>query len=265
MAAEDTERINLVNSVHHVPVSIFTSKYARPIKVITFLDTGAAQTIMNSKVLPTECWKPHIKHLSTVSSEVFSIHLISRPLKIQFFPGCYLITRVLGSALPKKDIVVGWDIITKVNKLMMTPEGVRFKYYFQPYVQTHRLFMAQDDEVKQILSEQVQELKHHSCADSHSEFLKKCPHPLWKNEQFFVKLPFKKNEDINPTKASHSGMNPKHQKLATTKCAELLQQDLIEPSDSPWACEAFYVNKRSEQVGGKLRLVINYQPLNHFL
>ncbi|GKD54736.1 hypothetical protein Tco_1288123 [Tanacetum coccineum] len=40
---------------------------------------------------------------------------------------------------------------------------------------------------------------------------------------------------------------------------------IIEPTTSLWACEAFYVNKRSEQVRGKLRLVINYQPLNHFL
>ncbi|PKI76592.1 hypothetical protein CRG98_002901 [Punica granatum] len=265
MATGDTKMINLVNSIPHVPVSIFTSKYTKPIKVIAFLDTGAAQTIMNPEVLPKECWKPHIKLFSTASNKVFSTHLISRPLKIQFFLGCYLITRVLGSALPRTDIVIDWVIITKVNKLRMTPEGVRFKHYFQPHVQTPRLFMAQDDEVKQILSELVQELKHHSCADSHSEFLKKCPHPLWKNEQFFVKLPFKKNEDINPTKASHSGMNPEHQKLATVECAELLQQDLIEPFDAPWACETFYVNKRSEQVRGKLRLVINYQPLNHFL
>ncbi|PKI67616.1 hypothetical protein CRG98_011996 [Punica granatum] len=174
MAAEDTEEINLVNSVPHIPISVYISKCAKPIKVIAFLDTRAAQTIMNPEVLPKECWKPHTKHFSTASSEVFSTHLISRPLKIQFFPGCYLITRVLGSALPRKDIVIGWDIITK----------------------TPRFFMAQEDDVKQILSE---------------------------------------------------------------------LQDLIEPSDAPWACEAFYVNKRSEQVRGKLRLVINYQPLNHFL
>ncbi|KAK9010365.1 hypothetical protein V6N11_036876 [Hibiscus sabdariffa] len=60
-------------------------------------------------------------------------------------------------------------------------------------------------------------------------------------------------------------MNPEHQKLAEAECNDLLQQGLIEPSDSQWACEAFYVNKRSEQARGKLRLVINYQPLNHFL
>jgi hypothetical protein len=35
----------------------------------------------------------------------------------------------------------------------------------------------------------------------------------------FIKLPFKLNEDINPTKASHSGMNLEHKKLAQDECA----------------------------------------------
>ncbi|KAK8508952.1 hypothetical protein V6N12_058097 [Hibiscus sabdariffa] len=43
-----------------------------------------------------------------------------------------------------------------------------------------------------------------------------------------------------------------HQRLAEAECRELLQQDLIKPSDSQWACEAFYVNKRFEQARGKL-------------
>ncbi|KAK9705313.1 hypothetical protein RND81_07G047500 [Saponaria officinalis] len=76
------------------------------------------------------------------------------------------------------------------------------------------------------------------CAESHSEFLTKCSSPLWQNPEFFITLPLKKNEDINPTKVSHMGMNPDHYTLAF---------------------------KKAEQVRGKLRLVINYQPLNHFL
>jgi len=44
------------------------------------------------------------------------------------------------------------------------------------------------------------------CSKSHSEFAQKCPHHLWKNPEFFVCL-VKKNEDINPTKASHMRMN----------------------------------------------------------
>ncbi|KAH9716750.1 hypothetical protein KPL71_021566 [Citrus sinensis] len=39
------------------------------------------------------------------------------------------------------------------------------------------------------------------CPENHSQFHH--PSPLWKNEQFFIHLPFKLNEDINPTKASH--------------------------------------------------------------
>jgi hypothetical protein len=53
-------------------------------------------------------------------------------------------------------------------------------------------------------------------------------------------------------------MNPKHKLLAQEECAHLQAQGLIEPTDSLWSCEAFYVNKRAEQKHGKLRLVINY-------
>ncbi|PKI67620.1 hypothetical protein CRG98_012000 [Punica granatum] len=65
-------------------------------------------------------------------------------------------------------------------------------------------------------------------------------------------------------------MNPETPRLFMAQEDEIKQifndlQYLIEPSDAPWACEAFYVNKRFEQARGKLRLAINYQPLNHFL
>ncbi|KAK9032330.1 hypothetical protein V6N11_056601 [Hibiscus sabdariffa] len=173
----------------HVPVSIYLDKYSKAIDVIAFIDTGDAKTIMNPDILPGKWWKPYKKIFSTASSDVFVTHLISEPITIQFFPGCSVRTRVLGSKLP----------------------------------------------------------------ESHEDFLSKCDHPLWRNSEFYVKLPFKKNEDVNPTKASHTGMNPEHQKLAEAECNELLQQGLIEPSDSQWACEAFYVNKRSEQARGKFK------------
>ena len=88
---------------------------------------------------------------------------------------------------------------------------------------------------------------------------------MWENPDFYIQLPFKKNEDINPTKASHSGMNPEDTNLVEQECAKLLKFGLIEKSDSQWSCQAFYVNKRFEQIKAKMRLVINYQPLNIFL
>ena len=60
-------------------------------------------------------------------------------------------------------------------------------------------------------------------------------------------------------------MNPDHFTLAKQELSTLLSEGLIEPT-SPWAYEAFYVNKHAEQVRGKLILVSvsNYQDLNHF-
>ncbi|KAH6783226.1 Acyl-CoA N-acyltransferase with RING/FYVE/PHD-type zinc finger domain-containing protein [Perilla frutescens var. hirtella] len=90
------------------------------------------------------------------------------------------------------------------------------------------------------------------CAESHAEF--QHPAPLWKNEAFFVQLPFKKNKDINSTKATHPGMNPEELALAKQECSQLLSLGLIEPTKSNWACRAFYVNNRAEQIRGKKRL-----------
>ncbi|GJZ99352.1 hypothetical protein Tco_0671903 [Tanacetum coccineum] len=129
----------------------------------------------------------------------------------------------------------------------------------------HRLFVASITPPIFNINSIKQRLIQTCCASSHTEFLTKHPSPLWLNPSFFVSLPFKQNEDVNPTKASHPGMNPEHYQLAKEECEQLVSQGIIEPTTSPWACEAFYVNKRSEQVRGKLRLVINYQPLNHFL
>ena len=43
---------------------------------------------------------------------------------------------------------------------------------------------------------------------------------------------FKKNEDVNPTKANHKGMNPEHLALATQELSTLLSEGLIEPTTS---------------------------------
>ncbi|KAL4281917.1 hypothetical protein GQ457_03G000800 [Hibiscus cannabinus] len=246
----------------HVPISIYLDKYDKATDVIAFIDTGAAKTIMNPDILPSHWWKPHIRKFPTASSDEFVTRLISKPITIQFFPGCSVRTKVLGSKLTGKDLVVGFDLYRQAKLLRIIPDGIRYRQMFKPFVDISRLFLVQPTEEIKVLMET---LKNKSCAESHEDFLSKCDHPLWKNPEFYVKLPFKKNEDINPTKASHTGMNPEHQRLAEAECNELIQQGLIEPSNSQWACEAFYVNKRSEQARGKLRLVINYQPLNHFL
>ena len=60
-------------------------------------------------------------------------------------------------------------------------------------------------------------------------------------------------------------MHLDHQKMVKEELMQLKQQGIIEETKSPWVCQTFYVNKRLEQVQGKLRLVIDYKPLNMFL
>ena len=59
-------------------------------------------------------------------------------------------------------------------------------------------------------------------------------------------------------------MNLENLALAKQKLSTLLSEGLIEPTTSPWACEAFYVNKYAEQIQEKFILIINYQDLNYF-
>ena len=60
-------------------------------------------------------------------------------------------------------------------------------------------------------------------------------------------------------------MNLENLVLAKQKLSTLLSEGLIEPTTSPWVCEAFYVNKHAEQIQEKLIFIINYQDLNYFL
>lgn len=119
---------------------------------------------MNPSILPEKYRRPHVKHFTTSSNEVFLAHLINRSIEIQFFPRCFLITRVIGSPLPQKGILIGWDTLTKIQKLRLLPEGVRFKQFFQSYVQVPRLFMTQP--IEHILTQ----LRERACADSTRNF-----------------------------------------------------------------------------------------------
>ena len=73
------------------------------------------------------------------------------------------------------------------------------------------------------------------------------PDAFWTREKYFVSLPYKENYTPKPQKASANHMSPSEQELFRQEINQLLEQKLIEPCKSPWACLAFYVNKHSEQ------------------
>ncbi|KAH9704951.1 hypothetical protein KPL70_011676 [Citrus sinensis] len=267
--SEDIYVISTVQTVNHVStiprpslkMSILPSKFHKPIPVIGFIDTGADTSMIDPSVLPSDSWEPHSKLFRAVNGETFETTLITKKsIGIQFFPNCIIWKKIVASKLPDKDLLIGFDILHLVKNLFLTSSGVRYKQMFLPYTDTLRLYaLSETPSPYSHISQKLLEF----CPENHSQFHH--PSPLWKNEQFFIQLPFKLNEDINPTKASHPGMSPSDLLLAKQECSQLLQQGLIESTDLDWACQAFYVEKRSELVRGKKRLVIDYQPLNSFL
>ncbi|KAH9649410.1 hypothetical protein KPL70_025977 [Citrus sinensis] len=238
-----------VQPIPSVKIQILLSKYSRPIPAIAFIDTGAQRSILNPAILPPETWISNENHFRAASGKLFSTKLRTKSrIGIQLFPKLTVWTHVIGSSLPDKDLLLGFDILFQAQKIQVLPTGLRFQSMFQPYTDQLKLYhLAQSPPDYQSISAQLLRF----CPPNHLAFAH--PHPLWKNPAHFVKLPFKLNEDLNPTKATHP------------ECAELLAQGLIEPTTSPWACQAFYVNKRAETLRGKKRLVIDYQPLNQFL
>ncbi|CAE6229872.1 unnamed protein product [Arabidopsis arenosa] len=94
----------------HLPVTIFDpSKREKPVHAIAFIDTGAHTTIMNPKILSRAMWMPHQQDFRVVNSGSLSVKLISKPITIELFPGCQVIKEVLGSFVPGKELILGWD------------------------------------------------------------------------------------------------------------------------------------------------------------
>ncbi|KAH9724647.1 hypothetical protein KPL70_007562 [Citrus sinensis] len=199
-----SEAFQTVNHVSTIPrpslkMSILPSKFHKPFPVIGFIDTGADTSMIDPSVLPSDSWEPHSKLFRAVNGETFETTLITKkPIGIQFFPNCIIWKKIVASKLPNKDLLIGFDILHLVKNLFLTSSGVRYKQMFLPYTYTLRLYaLSETPSPYSHISQKLLEF----CPENHSQFHH--PSPLWKNEQFFIQLPFKLNEDINPTKASH--------------------------------------------------------------
>jgi hypothetical protein len=84
-------------------------------------------------------------------------------------------------------------------------------------------------------------------------------------EKYFVSFSYNPLVIISTHKASTALMSPSEIKVCQENIQDLLKKGLIESFKSYWACRGFYVNKYSKQKRGKMRLVVNYKPLNKAL
>ncbi|KAH9697706.1 hypothetical protein KPL71_023721 [Citrus sinensis] len=211
-----------------IKLQILPSKFQRPIPAIGLIDTSAQHSMLNPHILPSEYWSQSEEHFKAVNGKLFTTSLITKKLiGIQIFPNCVIWTKVIGSTLPNKDILLGFDILHQITHLQIIPTGIRVKSMFKPFTDILKLYnLSETPQSYQDISTKLLSF----CPESHSEFTH--PNPLWKNKSFFIKLPFKLNEDINPTKATHPGMSPSDLLLAQQECSQLLAQGLIEPTSS---------------------------------
>ena len=141
---------------------------------------------------------------SVANGETFLITLKSKPIFIRIFPTFIIRHQVLGSPLTGRDLLIGFDLLHQIPSLRWSSKGLLHKKHLLIWTQVPHLFIVDpfDSLRLQIINDY--------CANTYFEFLLKNPNHLWKNPNFFIHLPFKKNEDVNPTKASHRGMNPEH-------------------------------------------------------
>ena len=177
--AKECYKISNVHTMHPSPVismQIISTKYAKPIKVAVFFDTCASFTMMNPDILPPQFWKKEKKYFHTANGDVFATELIRKTTTLQFFPVCSVAHKVINKVIKKAD-------------LRILPTGLRYKQYFTSWEPIQNYFLTPPEP----FLEEKTRLCQTSCADSHADFLLKCNHPLWKNEQFFISLPFKMN------------------------------------------------------------------------
>ncbi|KAH9716972.1 hypothetical protein KPL71_021654 [Citrus sinensis] len=163
------------------------SKFHRPIPAIGLIDTGAQRSMLNPHILPPEYWTEYEEHFKAVNGKLFTTSLITKN--------------------------------SLIKHLQILPNGIRVKSMLKPFTEILNLYnLSETPQPYQDISNKLLSF----CPQSHYEFTH--PNPLWKNKSFFIKLPFKLNEDINPTKAIHPRMSPSDLLLAQQECSQLLAQ-----------------------------------------
>ena len=92
-------------------------------------------------VLHSSCWENHTEFFKVANGEIFETSLITKKsIGIQFFLNCIIWQKFVGSSLPNKDLLIGFDIFHLVKKLHIKLTGIKFKQIFLPYTNVLRLY-----------------------------------------------------------------------------------------------------------------------------
>jgi len=101
--------------------------------------------MMNPDILPEDAWKKHNEYFNAADGKTFHTALISRnQIYIQLFPECTVWLKVIGSKLHGHDLLMGFDLFFKAQRLQVHPYGLKYKREFKPFCTTQKLFSLTD-------------------------------------------------------------------------------------------------------------------------
>ncbi|RYQ92839.1 hypothetical protein Ahy_B09g099084 isoform C [Arachis hypogaea] len=89
------------------------------------MDTGSCATVLKPHVLPKEMWAPFSKKFAEANSQTTWI-------------------RVLGSYLPDKDVMFGFDAFFRTHGLHIKPAGLSDKGQFLPFTWIQSILEIQE-------------------------------------------------------------------------------------------------------------------------
>ena len=134
--ASNSEHVQIIDMVHTLRASVAQSpisipsisihilplKFHKPISVIGFIDTGAQKRMLHPSILPPNCWVKHIENFKTCI-------ITKAPIRVQIFPNYVIWSKIIGSELLDKDLLIGFDLLALSKRLQITAAGVSYKRY----------------------------------------------------------------------------------------------------------------------------------------
>ena len=90
--------------------------------------------MLDPAILHSEYWKTQEEHFKAADGKILTSKLVTKhPIGIQLFPNCVVWIKLIGSSLPNKDLLLGFDILHQAKHVQITSSGLCYKSMIKPF------------------------------------------------------------------------------------------------------------------------------------